>query len=199
MGLDIKCGDKSTRCGYRFVQTIRIDITLATISYLESINFTEPFQPQDIIAPYFIPSPHDVNKGEIDYDEQMNDFEDKKKKMIEFLIESLKSKNILNILNYQIWDNPNPIYKSQIDLENNLNFFGISGLQEFISHSDSEGYFSVGQSVDIMNLFSRINKFLKQALEKEDEHIKEMKSVTYNELIEIFRTSVDEKKYVLFM
>ena len=55
MGLDIKCGDKSTRCGYRFVQTIRIDITIATISYLESINFTEPFEPQDILAPYFIP------------------------------------------------------------------------------------------------------------------------------------------------
>lgn len=199
MGLDIKCGDKSTRCGYSFVQTIRIDMTLATISYLESINFTEAFEPQDIIKNYFIPSPHDENKGKIEHEEQMNDFEDKKKKMIEFLIESLKSKNILNILNYKIWENPNPIYKSKIDLENDLNFFGISGLQQFICHSDTEGYFSVGQSVDIMNLFSRINKFLEEALEKEDEHIKEIKSVTFNELIEIFRTSVDDKKYVLFM
>jgi hypothetical protein len=193
MGLDIVCNEKDLHCRYSYIQEIRKNLTIATIKYMESLKFDTQFVPQDIIKNYFIPSPHDINDGEIEYDEQINDFESHKTNMIQFLKETLKPKNNLMLISYELWYNPNPFYKSTINLEEVLSFFGIISLRTLISHSDCEGYFSVGQSVDIMDLFSRINGFLEDMIkDKEDELL------FYNELIDLFKESVDTKNYVFF-
>lgn len=199
MGLDFYCGtdkSKELHCTYSYIQVIRYILTKMTIEYLKSISFRTPFQPNPSLAKYFSPCPHDVSQDEeIEYEEQEADFEERKNKLIVFLDKTLNEKQtsisfkgLILPIEYSLWYG-----KKDFDLNYYLNEFGILGLKHFIVHSDCEGYLSLGECMDLMNLFSRITLFKTPTKEEEN-----MDDEFFDELVELIGTCVDKKTFLVF-
>jgi hypothetical protein len=166
-----------------------------TIEYLKHIKFRDQFKPESSMKDYFSQSPHDRSQEEeIDYEQQEEDFERRKKNVIDFLSRTLNDKipslglsGISFPINYSVWNEKKNFY-----LEYYMNEFGILGLKHFVNHSDCEGYLSYGECIDIMNLFSRIFIFKDKFMNEEDEN------VFFEDLVDLFKTSVENKSYVVF-
>jgi hypothetical protein len=78
-------------------------------------------------------------------------------------------------------------YCKQLLFIDTLVFFNISGLYAFCNKSDCEGYYSVGNSYDICQLFKLINNFYID---------KEYTKYTSKRLKKIFQESVRKRKIV---
>ena len=180
MGLDLICyvyhsEKKSLHCTYSYIHVIRYILTQMTIEYLKNIKFRDQFQPESSLRTYFTKSPHDRTQDEeIEHDEQEGDFECRKKRLIDFLSQTLNNKThtlssqgITLPINYSLWSQKNGS-QNDFDLDYYLNEFGILGLKHFVNHSDCEGYLSYGECIDIMNLFSRIFVFKDKYISKEE-------------------------------
>ena len=192
MGLDLYCYSDSKRtelhCNYTYIHVVRNILTQMTIEYLKSIKFREHFEPDVDLKNYFIQSPHEHSqKKDIEYDEQEEDFENRKNKLIGFLESSLSNRVIP--INYSVWLNKKPF-----DINCYMNEFGIIGLLHFVDHSDSDGYLSFGECVNIMNLFSRIFVFKDKFISKDNQ----CQDIFFDELVHLFKTSVDNKTYIVF-
>lgn len=202
MGLDLQCpleisGDecdkKTVHLTYSYIHVVRYILTEMTIDYLRNIKFREPFEPHLPLKEYFIKSPHDRSQQEeIEYEEQEEDFNRHRNELINFLSESLNLKKvsyglngILFPINYDMWNG-----KQNFDLNYYMNEFGILGLKHFVNHSDCEGYFSYGECIDIMNLLSRV--FDKKFVTDETDY------GTFEDLIELLKTTIEQKSYILF-
>jgi hypothetical protein len=167
-----------------------------TIEYLMNIKFRDRFEPESSLKDYYLKCPHDQSQEEeIEYDEQERDFECWKKSLIDFLSRSLNEKmttfgtrGISFPINYSVWSQ-----KKDFDLDYYMNEFGILGLKHFVNHSDCEGYFSHGECIDIMNLFSRIFVFKDKFINNGDDE-----NVFFEDLIDLFKTCVDHKTYLVF-
>lgn len=192
---------KNLHCTYSYIHIVRYILTQMTIEYLKNIKFREPFESEVSLKDYFSKSPYDRSQEEeIQYDEQENDFEDHKKKLIDFLSESLNTvsdgkismslNGILFPIKYSMWSG-----KKEFDLDYYMNEFGILGLKHFVNHSDCEGYLSFGECIDIMNLFSRIFVF-KEKFIPEEEYNSENRFL--DDLLELFKMAVDNKTYIVF-
>jgi hypothetical protein len=166
-----------------------------TIEYLNHIKFRDQFKPESSMKDYFSQSPLDkLQQEDVEYEEQEEDFVDRKKNVIDFLSRTLNDKTtsfgssgISFPINYSVWNE-----KKDFDLVYYMNEFGILGLKHFVNHSDCEGYFSYGECIDIMNLFSRISLCKDKCISEKDEN------VFFEELVDLFKTSVDHKTYIVF-
>jgi len=190
MGLDLHCDILSLHCGYSYIHMVRKILIRMTIDYLKNISFRNKFEPVSSMKDYFIPSPHDDSQDkEIDYSEQEEDFERHRNRLIETFQKSLNGSQLICI-DYSIWKN-----YTTLDLGYYMNEFGIIGLEHFVNHSDCEGYLSVGQSIDIMNLFSRIFHYRDKYVSNDD---LKGDDVFFDELVEMVKTSIDKKKFIIF-
>jgi len=202
MGLDLQCpleisndgcNQRTLHVTYSYIHVVRYILTEMTIKYLRNIKFRESFEPGISLKEYFVKSPHDRSQQEeIGYEEQEEDFDTHRNKLIDFLSESLNIKKVsyglngvLFPINYDMW-----IEKQNFDLNYYMNEFGILGLKHFVNHSDCEGYFSYGECIDIMNLFSRV--FDKEFLTDEYD------CIFFEDLIELLKTTIAQKSYILF-
>jgi hypothetical protein len=186
MGLDIKCNKVDTRCSYSYIHVFRKMLIQSTIQFLESISFSKHFEAPETWSKYYCTEA----KLDDDYEEYEQDYENNKKKTIEYLGAICESPGLFSSLTYRLISDPQPYFRSYIQVEERFHRFGIFGLLTFVDHSDCEGYFSPGQSLDILNLFMRIEPFIKKDT---DEYM------MYEDFLEIFKTSVDTKSYVYFM
>ena len=190
MGLDLHCKDKTLHCGYSYVHFVRKYLTQMTIEYLQTITFRDKFQPEESLKDYYIPSPHDDSQDkEIDHEEQEGDFNSRKKKLINFLEQTLIPNTILSQINYTIWS----INSSDVDYY--MKEFGIIGLKHFVNHSDCEGYLTLGESMDIISLISRIYKFKDKYISSDELR---GDNIFFDDLIDLLKTSVDNKTYIVF-
>ena len=206
MGLDLYCLQQNTsdqsknklHSTYSYIHVVRYILTQMTLEYLKTIKFREPFEPEWSLKDYFTKSPHDIFQEEdVEYEEQEEDFEEHKNKLIDFLSESLiassityETNGILFPIKYSVWSEP-----PKFDLNYYMNEFGILGLKHFVNHSGSEGYLSYGECIDIMNLFSRIFVFKEKFISKEEY---KGENIFFQDLIELFKTSVELKTCVVF-
>lgn len=186
MGLDIKCNKVSMRCTYSFVHVFRKMLIKSTIQFLESISFTKHFESPETFLKYYFQEPRPDN----DYEELEDDYKEEKKKTIYFLQALCESPELFSSISYRLLSDPQPYFRCHSDAIRKLHEFGINGLMIFVNHSDCEGYFSPGQSLDILNLFMRIETFINKDTDE---------FMMYEEFLEIFKTSVDTKSYVYFM
>ena len=158
MGIHIKCDNQIVPCSYSFIHKARKIITQMTIEYIKNLSFRIKSHPDSSLKEYFIPGPHDISQDEdIEYEEQEDDFHSRQSKVVVFLENTLSLSDEINPyifrttgINYFAWN------QQQIVNSTLLTEFGILGIQHFVNHSDTQGFFSVGQSTDIMDLFSRI-------------------------------------------
>ena len=189
MGLDIICGSVFTCCSYSYIHKFKRMLILATIEYLRDVEFSTIFVPNEKWKNYTSVSPHDFNKGEVNYEDQIEKFMEDKKRLMEFLQNIIeKDNNLFCILNYKLICSPKPYFDSVFALSEKLDYFGVTGLKTFVDHSDCEGFFSPGQSMDILCWFARIA--YKPITSDED--------IFFNDWVEILTHSVENRQYVRF-
>lgn len=181
MGLDIHCGDQTLRCGYHYVQTFREKMIYSSIQYLKSQHFNSVSKYNEQWKDYWYDSPLNENRGEVEYEQQIE--EDKEK-----LIQALKlsicgSSSYISNIDYRMW------IQNKISSDR-LSFFGLIGLKWIVDHSDVDGFYTPGQCLDILNLFARV--------EPNVELTNEMDKIWFKEFTLILMTSVDKRKNVLF-
>jgi len=186
MGLHLASKNKYWCSTYTGVGFVREWLIRACIEYIKCLEYGD-CKINNRYLDYFIECPYEKDlKNEELKDNQF--FLSEKKQLIIFL-ESLlpKEEEKYNyplheppILNYEPWDRtPYSLY-----------YFGLGGLKDFVEHSDCDGYFTVGQSLNLLELISRIYSNL-EVLCKED-----MESL--DELFEVVKDSYDNKCYIIF-
>jgi len=120
----------------------------------------------------------------------------------ECLNETIYRKEILefidNFIKIDKYDNEVNIFSTFCDSSklNILIYYNIGGLYYFCNKSDCDGYYSVGNSYDICELF----KLIKPFLIKNKEYIQSIENDIYNSVIKIenvFEESVEKNKIVV--
>ena len=150
MGVDFYCGDITFGCSYGSWNDLRQTVIRATFKYIQ-----DKFQKDEELY------------------KNITDEEDKKfigegstyncyKNVIKDMIKLMESKNSTNIFG------TNNTINNFINLCINLStidaliYFDIGGLYSLCNKSDCEGYYSVGNSIDICQLFDLIEPFIEK-------------------------------------
>lgn len=187
MGLDLTCGTTIVHCGYSYIHLIRKLLTEITIYYLDQIKYDEKCQSKEdntLMSPF----EYDLSK-ETEYEEQEEDCLERKNKLCKQLQKTLSEPNILT-----------PISYTSVRLVDNdlLREFGLIGWKHFVDHCDSDGFLTVGESIDILDWLSRILIYKDIILQKREEHLRDMDNQFINELKELFELSFQSKTYIDF-
>jgi len=141
MGIDIGCIEQHYSCGYGYWNLLRTEVIRATNEYLK-VHIS-------------------LNPAEEDTNDKIH-----QKEILEFLDTILNtnasySNNVFGVP-IQTKATPVDVLINICDLQklDLLIYFGIGGLFAFCNKSDCEGYYSVGNSYDICELFSLIKPFV---------------------------------------
>jgi hypothetical protein len=180
MGLTLFCPPQFWSCSYSGLHSVRLWFIKATLEWLKESNplISSEWKHFSLTAPF--QEEEEENKKRI---------ENERKELIPFL-ESLFNPS------YQ----PKPIDLSQMytlpilyepwnKTPYSLGYFGLSGLKKFVVHSDCDGYFTYGDVVDILDLLSKIDPYLKKYFEDDE---------WYNDFIQLFKHSYQTKHTIVF-
>jgi hypothetical protein len=170
MGIDITCGECIFSCSYGYWNEIRAAAIKATLEYVKSINNFEEG------------SNDYVNQNEI---LEFLDIVCDEEKYCEDLPQEYKSSSVMKLLHY-----------GEIPVVDLFVYFGLVGIIAFCNKSDCQGFYSVGNSYDICDLF----KLIKPFFIKNTTDIVSPENHLYNCIIEIekvFQESVEKKQIVV--
>jgi len=171
MGIDLYCSEKSFCCSYSGWNSFRNEVIIATYDYLKNHFSLNPLD-------------DDKESNEKVYRKEISDFFE--------LILNVKKNYINNVFDFSITSPIDELIKygdlKSVDL---LIYYGIGGLYSFCNKSDCEGYYSVGNSYDICELFNLIKPFLIKNKENN-----ELYNNVIKEIEEIFKESVEKKLVV---
>lgn len=177
MGIDLDCVEKSYGCSYGGWHYTRNIIIKATFKYLENkLELMKKEYPQCV---------HVDNKF-YDYDEEEYYDIDREIRILDRLVKSYQ----INIPNSHTTlmngiDELKAFAMTMRDFQlDHLIYLNVSGLHYFCDKSDCEGYYTVGNSYDIIQLFDLIIPFL----DKEEFDIEN--------LYELFKESIDKKQKI---
>lgn len=177
MGLYVVCKEKDWSCTYSGVHFYREIVIKATLAYVKQIQCGVIDEKSEIECPY----QRELRK-EKESQQDLKYFEDEKKRLISFLERLLEVKSIS--------DGDNINYKPLQHTDYALYFFGLGGLKDFVYHSDCDGYYTPGQCMNILELYSKICIYLKDMFPNEYQDVEE--------LMEVIRESYETKSYVIF-
>lgn len=159
MGVDFCCGSKTFGCSYSGWNSIRNDIIIATFRYLEAVlNTMEKNEMQE---------DDDPNRNVLNLNELLQYYNDMKRIKSDKLIEHVSNMRLIDV--------------------NRLILFDVGGLFALCNKSDCDGYYSVGNSYDIVNLLKIIKPYMDYT-----KYIEEW----FNTLIELFQESVELKEKI---
>ena len=157
MGVDIVCGEKVFSCGYKRWSDFRIGVIQATIRYIETV-----LKPTDLIIEENSHLKQLLEFVELVHSEQA----DKDLDAFLSLMKTSKNEDYVHILDVFI-------------------HFGLGGLFALCNKTDCDGYYSVGNSVDICDLFKKI----RDIMDEKFPHWKQVRSV--------FREGIKQRKLVM--
>ena len=75
---------------------------------------------------------------------------------------------------------------SEMDMLNLFLYYGMGGVYALLNKSDDDGYYSVGNSVDIVDTFHRVEKYIS------DDDIR----LSFPQIQKVFQTSIDTRHLV---
>lgn len=185
MGVDFYCGDKSFGCSYGSWNELRKLIIQATFNYIQD-KFQKDYE-------LYKDSTED-DENWIGEGSSYNCYKKDMIKIIEQMNLQSKTKNVFGMDN---------TINNLINLCINLSFvdalihFDIGGLYSLCNKSDCEGYYSVGNSVDICQLFDLIEPFIKNMDENTHKSIYVPGSRYNNILYELFKESATTNKKII--
>lgn len=185
MGVDFYCGDVTFGCSYGSWNDLRQTVIRATFDYIQ-----DKFQSEEELYKNIIDEEDENFIGEgSTYNCYKNDINNIIKKM-----DSIISTNVFGA---------NNTINNFISLCKNLSYvdaliyFDIGGLYSFCNKSDCEGYYSVGNSIDICQLFDLIEPSIKKINENWHGAIYEAdKRPMDNRLYDLFKESAIKNKKI---
>ncbi len=185
MGIDLYCVDYSFYCSYSSWHTIRETIIKATLDYI-----IDKFQKDEELYKNITneDDEHNINEG-------TNYFAHKTiiNEMNNCLLKPSISTNVLsnnNLLLKFLNSNKNTSYTDS------LIYFNIGGLYSLCNKSDCEGYYSIGNSTDIVLLFDLIEPFVKKYSD-DYECIYVAEGRFSGILYDVFKESIEKKQKVI--
>jgi hypothetical protein len=178
MGIDLTCDTKTFGCSYGGWNQFRNTFVQATIAYLKDFLANQTFDEYDQAAAEYL------QKHLQSVEEKANELANKKythlalseKPAKEYLLDSL----IMEVSAHN-W------------FRELLIQFGAYGIYAICNKTDCEGFYSVGNSVDICEILEKIIPFLPA---DEEDHLDPNDSIYKSltkELLEVFQESVDKK------
>jgi hypothetical protein len=173
MGIDLYCGDKNFGCSYGNWHNIRIELIKATFEYLE-VHFavteykegTHEHGSMTALKQYI----QKIENGSV-------------------IKESIFGNNKSNLL-----DSFN-MYLGLLEFVDLLIEFGVVGIYSLCNKSDCQGFYSIGNSYDICELFKLVKPFLlknKEDLDAEENWLYR----NIDDLIDVFKESVEKNEMV---
>jgi hypothetical protein len=188
MGIDLICSSKSFSCGYSFWNVMRTASIIATADYLKDqllkSNLEEETYPYVSLhnINFFMDELLSYNKNTETTEEDEVSTPIPKENDEEIPIIGLFLSNC----------------EGSLQIQDLLIYFGVGGLYALCNKMDCEGYYSVGNSYDILELFKLIKPFI---INKTDNlETLGLGNEIYNRLIElekVFQESVDKKEIVI--
>lgn len=145
MGVDLYCDNLSFSCSYGYWNNIRMNIILATFDYIQF-----KFEKDEELYKNITDQENENYIG--DY----SNYNSYKNYLLEFIKAFSLSRITCNGIDKFIYLTTNLSY---IDA---LIYFDIGGLYSLCNKTDCEGYYSVGNSIDICQLFDLIEPFIKK-------------------------------------
>jgi hypothetical protein len=197
MGVDIICKKNAFSCGYSFWNEIRTATIIATAEYLKYQmtitkynKDTQPYVYQQIInefmrqlITYGTPEQEQVSEKE-EFPEQ-----DVSEPLVEFEPTPLEDQEDIPLIGLFLGN-------CTLEIIDILIFFGVGGVYSFCNKSDCDGYYSVGNSYDICELFKLIKPFLIKNKENMDSRDNDVyKFIT--EVEKVFQESIETKNFVV--
>jgi hypothetical protein len=189
MGIDLLCKEKYFSCGYSFWNVIRTATIIATADYLKDQLVKSNLEEETY--PYV--SLNNINC----FMDELLSYNKNTEKSEETTEEDVVSAPVPTENDEEI-----PIIglflsncESSMQIQDLLIYFGVGGVYALCNKMDCEGYYSVGNAYDILELFKLIKPFI---INKTD--LETPKNVIYNCFIEVekvFQESVDKKEIVI--
>jgi hypothetical protein len=188
MGLDLYCRDKTFRTSYGHWCSIRINIIKATIDYIQEKIKND----QELYKNININEEDEnwIGKGSVYYC-YMSDINELIKYILinsplPYIVEQNTASDDILIKFTRICQNSK--------YRNALNYFELGGLFALCNESDFEGYYTIGNSLDICVLFDRIKNHMKKYDGYNYIYIEE--GMVSNTIYNVFETSYTTLKKV---
>lgn len=156
MGIDILCNGESYSCGYASWSVFREEIANASIRYLKKIY-------DDMLN-------RTVESTAEQLDEQTS---------IEKILEYVDSMNCSAIEDFAY-------FFKDIDFQNTFIYFELGGVYALLNKSDGDGYYTVGNSLDIVDTMELIEPYI----------IYDDVKSRYNSVKKVFNESVMARRVV---
>ena len=170
MGVDFYCENKTFGCSYSSWNNIRNDMVIATFRYLEELLKTMEEKiankPKNEYNMYEDDEDNTIERNIIDL-KQLLRFYDNNKRNIENLVGCIHNMNL-----------------QEVDA---LILFNLGGLYALCHKADCEGYYSVGNSYDILEMLNIVKPYVDLTYGEE----------WFNDLTNLFQESVDLKKKIV--
>jgi hypothetical protein len=168
MGIDLTCGKEFFSTSYSGWNTLRMKFAEYCMKFIEDLSKNElNISPDGVI--YAMPDKEIIRERVIiesrDIMKEWNN-----------IVEAKKTLNIIDYLN---------IYGEHIDYLINIGLYGIVSL---LDKSDCDGLYSVGNSIDIINMLNIVNNM---------NIIEEKYIEIINKLKKVFQKSINKKKVVV--
>lgn len=188
MGVDFYCGDFTYGASYGGWNELRRTVIKSTFDYIQD-KFQKDFELYNSITDE--EDEHYIGDGST-----YNCYKKDTLKIIELMQSASKKPNIFGM-------NIDNTINDFIGITRNLSYvdaliyFDIGGLYSLCNKSDCEGFYSIGNSVDICQLFDLIEPFIK--INNEDTHSAVYKTETrfYGHcLYELFKESKTQNKKI---
>jgi hypothetical protein len=185
MGVDFYCGHVTYGCSYGGWYQLRKTVIKATFDYIQD-KFQKDFEAYNSIDDE--EDEHYIGDGSL--------YHYYKKDVIKIILSMAdpEEKNVFgldNTVDNFIVINRNLSY---IDA---LIYFDIGGLYSLCNKSDCEGFYSVGNSTDICQLFDLIEPFIKKIDESWHSSIYNTETIFYGQyLYELFKESKTQNKKI---
>ena len=188
MGVDFYCGDVTFGCSYGGWNTLRTNVIKATFEFIH-----DRFQREEELYKNITDEEdeHYIGDGSTYYCY--------KKQIIE-LIEAMKNTKNSSVFGINIDNTINNF----INLCRNLHYvdaliyFDIGGLYAFCNKSDCEGYYSVGNSLDICQLFDLIEPFIEKNYKDTYSAIYKQEDRMFgNRAYDLFKESANTNKKII--
>jgi len=187
MGVDFYCGDVTFGCSYGSWNEFRKTIIKSTFDYIQNKFKREEKLYKNI-----------TDEEDKNYIGEGSSYNCYKKDLLK-IIETMQTSYEKNIFGLDNTINNFIVITRNLSYVNSLIYFDIGGLYSLCNKSDCEGFYSVGNSVDICQLFDLIEPFIK--LNDKDFHsaIYNTESRFYGQcLYDLFKESaINNKKIII--
>jgi hypothetical protein len=185
MGVDFYCGDVTFGSSYGGWNQLRITVIQATFDYIQD-KFQKDFEVYNSIDDE--EDEHYIGDGSL--------YHCYKKDMIK-IIESLKTSCETNVFGLDNSVSNFIVITRNLGYIDALIYFDIGGLYSLCNKGDCDGFYSVGNSIDVCQLFDLIEPFIKKINENWHFAIYKIEGTPMdNRLYDLFKESVTKNKKI---